>query len=259
MDKFNIAIIGTGNVAWHLAPALENAGHTITEVYSRDFHRAEKIINKLYTAEVKTDLDFSESKANIYILAVSDHAITQVADAIILPEESILVHTSGSMPLDVLGFSSASYTGIFYPLQSFSKSRSLDIDEIPFLLESDDQTTLQKLKKLAKSLSPHHYVLKSKDRMALHVAAVFASNFTNHMIRVSEEIMRRQGLDFEMLQPLIIEQISKTLEIGAKSAQTGPALRGDLSTLDMHYQFLNYNEQVAEIYKLISQDIIDAN
>ncbi|WP_041738297.1 Rossmann-like and DUF2520 domain-containing protein [Echinicola vietnamensis] len=259
MGKYNIAVIGTGNVAWHLAPALENAGHTITEIYSRDAHRAEKIVHQLYTAEVKTDLDFSESKARIYIIAVNDMAISQVADGIILPEESILVHTSGSMPLDTLNYSSASYTGIFYPLQSFSKSRQIEMDEVPFLLESDDQATLQCLKKLAKSLSPHQYVVKSKDRKALHVAAVFASNFTNHMIHIAEEVMRRQGLDFDMLQPLIIEQISKTLEIGAKAAQTGPAVRGDLNVLDLHYQFLNYNDQLAEIYKIVSQDIIDAN
>ncbi|GGF35101.1 Rossmann-like and DUF2520 domain-containing protein [Echinicola rosea] len=259
MGKFKIAVIGTGNVAWHLAPALENAGHTVTEIYSRDYHRAEKIINQLYTAEAKTDLDFSESEAQLYIIAVTDAAISQIADAIILPENSILVHTSGSMPLDVLNYSSASYTGIFYPLQSFSKSRQMDIDEVPFLLESDDQATLQVLRKLAKSLSPHCYVVKSKDRKALHIAAVFASNFTNHMIRIAEEVMRRQGLDFEMLQPLIIEQISKTLEMGAKAAQTGPAVRGDLNVLDMHHQFLNYNDQIAEIYKIVSQDIIDAN
>lgn len=127
------------------------------------------------------------------------------------------------------------------------------------LLESDEPAVLQKLKLLAKSISPHQYVVKSKDRLALHIAAVFASNFTNHLIRVSEEIMNRQGLDFEMLKPLIIEQINKSLEIGAKGAQTGPALRGDISTLDRHFDFLSYNEQVAEIYKLISQDIIDSN
>lgn len=259
MSRFNIAIVGTGNVAWHLAPALENAGHTITEVYGRDLHLAEKIVQRLYSAEAKDHLDFSESKAKIFILAISDHAISQVADAIILPDESILVHTSGSTPLDHLAYSSASYTGILYPLQSFTKSHPIDFEEVPFLLESDDQTTLQTLKKLAKSLSPLQYVVKSKDRLALHVAAVFASNFTNHMLRIAEEVMSRQGLDPEMLRPLIIEQISKTLDIGPKAAQTGPAVRGDLNTLDLHHQFLNYNAQVAEIYKLISQDILDAN
>jgi predicted short-subunit dehydrogenase-like oxidoreductase (DUF2520 family) len=257
--KFSIAIIGTGNLAWHLAPALENAGHTITEVYSRDLHRANKITGRLYVTEAKDNLDFSDSQAEIFIIAVSDHAIPDIADSIILPEGSILVHTSGTMPLQTLAYSSASYTGILYPLQSFSKSREMDFEEVPFLLESDDPTTLQKLKDLAKSVSPTYYSVKSKDRQSLHIAAVFASNFTNHMIRISEEIMKRQGLDFEMLKPLIIEQISKTLDIGAKAAQTGPAIRGDINTLDLHFQFLNYNEQIAEIYKLISQDIIDSN
>lgn len=257
--KFSIAIIGTGNVAWHLAPALENAGHTITEVYSRDLHRASKITERLYATEPKDDLDFSESQAEIYLLAVSDHAIPDIADSIILPEGSILAHTSGSMPLQILAYSSASYTGIFYPLQSFSKSREIDFEDVPFLLESDDQAILQKLKSLAKTISPHQYIVKSKDRQALHIAAVFASNFINHLLRISEDIMHRQGLDYEMLKPLIIEQVSKSLQLGAKSSQTGPAVRGDINTLDLHYQFLNYNDNIAEIYKLISQDIIDSN
>jgi predicted short-subunit dehydrogenase-like oxidoreductase (DUF2520 family) len=256
--KFKIAILGTGNVAWHLAPALEDAGHTITEVFGRAIEKTDAITRRLYTAEGKQDLDFSESDAEIFILAVSDMAISDLADQVILPEDSILVHTSGSVPLDVLGYSSASFTGIFYPLQTFSKDRTIDFSEVPFLLESEDETTLQKLKKLAKSISPLQYLIKSKDRLALHVAAVFASNFSNHMLRISEEIMARQGLDFEMMKPLIIETISKSLESGARKAQTGPAIRSDLGTLDMHYRFLNYNEQVAEIYRLISQDIIDS-
>ena len=256
--KFKIAILGTGNVAWHLAPALEDAGHTITEVFGRDIEKIDTITRRLYTAEGKQDLDFSESDAEIFILAVSDMAISDLADQVILPEDSILVHTSGSVPLEVLGYSSASFTGIFYPLQTFSKDRKVDFSEIPFLLESDDETTLQKLKKLAKSISLLQYLVRSKDRLALHIAAVFASNFSNHMLRISEEIMARQGLDFEMMKPLIIETISKSLELGARKAQTGPAVRSDLSTLDLHHRFLNYNEQVAEIYRLISQDIIDS-
>lgn len=256
--KFKIAILGTGNVAWHLAPALEEAGHTITEVYGRSEKNIKGITQKLYTAESKTDLDFTESIAEIFIIAVRDDAISEIADEIILPEDSILLHTSGSVSIEALGYSSATYTGIFYPLQSFSKDREISFGEVPFLLESEDQTTLQKLKKLAKSLSHLQYVVKSKDRKALHVAAVFASNFSNHMIRLSEEIMSRQGLDFEMLKPLIIETLSKSLELGAKKAQTGPAKREDMNTLEAHHQFLNYNEQVAEIYRLISQDIIDS-
>lgn len=256
--KFKVAILGTGNVAWHLAPALEDAGHIVTEVYGRDHNKVQQITKRLYNTEGKTDLDFSESEAEIFILAVSDQAISELADEVILPEDSILVHTSGAVSQDILDYSSASNTGIFYPLQTFTKDREINFEEVPFLLESEDGSTLQKLKKLAKSLSPLQYIVKSKDRMALHVAAVFASNFSNHMLRLAEEIMARKGLDYEMLKPLIIETMSKSLELGAKKAQTGPAVRSDFNTLDAHYKFLNYNEQVAEIYRLISQDIIDS-
>jgi predicted short-subunit dehydrogenase-like oxidoreductase (DUF2520 family) len=256
--KFKIAILGAGNVVWHLAPSLEDAGHEITEVYARDINKAAQITERVYAAEPKDDLDFSESKAQIFILAVKDSAITELADEVILPEGSILVHTSGAMPLDILGYSSASYTGILYPLQSFTKGRKMDMEEVPFLVEAEDEETLQKLKKLAKSISPLVYQMRSKDRKAIHVAAVFASNFTNHMLRIAEEIMRRQGLDYEMLKPLIIETISKSLQIGAKSAQTGPAIREDYDTMEDHHRFLRYNESIAEIYRLISQDIIDS-
>ncbi len=257
--KYKVAILGTGNLAWHLAPALEDAGHTVTEIYSRESRKAESLTARLYTAEPKTDLDFSDSEAEIFIMALADSAIPNIAEELILPDESILVHTSGAVSLDILGYSSASYTGIFYPLQTFTRDREIDFREVPFLLESEDETSLQKLKRLAKSLSNVSYTVKTKDRKALHVAAVFASNFSNHMLRIAEEIMGRQGLEFEMLKPLIIETISKSLELGAKKSQTGPAVREDMNTLDAHYQFLQYNEQLAEIYKLISQDIIDSH
>lgn len=256
--KFKIAILGAGNVAWHLAPALEDAGHEITEVYARDIQNAIGITERVYSAEPKDDLDFSESRAKIFILTVKDSAISELADQVILPEDSILVHTSGTMSLEILGYSSASYTGILYPLQSFTKGKKVEMDEVPFLIESEDEGTLQKLKKLAKTISPLVYQVRSRDRKAVHVAAVFGSNFTNHMIRIAEEIMQRQGLDFEMLKPLIIETLSKSLQIGAKKAQTGPAIREDYETLDEHHRFLAYNEQLAEIYRLISQDIIDS-
>jgi predicted short-subunit dehydrogenase-like oxidoreductase (DUF2520 family) len=255
--NFKIAILGAGNVAWHLAPALENVGHEVTEVYARDIRQAAKITERLYMAESTDLLDFSESKAEIFILAVKDSAIPELADEVILPEGSLLVHTSGAQPLSVLGYSSASFTGILYPLQSFTRGRKLDFVDVPFLIESEDGSSLKKLQNLAKSLSAQVYEVKSSDRMAVHVAAVFGSNFTNHLIRIAEEIMKRQGLDFEMLKPLLVESLSKTLQIGAKNAQTGPASREDLDTLEDHHAFLNYNDQIAEIYRLISQDIMD--
>ena len=255
---YQIALIGSGNVAWHLAPALEAAGHTVREIYSRNPKHAEQLVGRLYEAEAKSDLDFSESDSEIFIIVVSDSAISAIADSIILQEGAILVHTSGSTELSALDYSSASYTGIFYPLQTFSKAREMSFDHVPILLEADDDQVKKQLKDLAKSISQQVYFVNTKDRKGLHVAAVFASNFTNHMIRIAEDIMRRQGLDFEMLKPLIIESISKSLEMGAANAQTGPARRNDLETMDKHYQFLQYNESLANIYRQISQDILDA-
>jgi len=256
--KFRVALLGAGNVAWNLAPALEDAGHEITEVYARTLRQAEEITERVYSARPTNDLDFSESRAEIFILALSDDALSEVADQVILPEGSLLVHTSGTVPLEVLDYSSASYTGVFYPLQSFTKGKKVDFEEVPLVLESEDEETLQKLKKFAKSISTMVSTMGSKDRKALHVAAVFASNFTNHMLRIAEEIMHRQGLDKDLLKPLIIESISKSLQLGAKRAQTGPALREDMETLEEQHRFLSYNPQLAEIYRLISQDIMDS-
>ena len=256
--KLKIAILGAGNLAWNLAPALEDAGHEITEVYARDLQKAKEITERIYTATPKDDLDFSESSAELFILAIKDDALSEVADQVILPEGSVLVHTSGAIPMEVLSQSSASYVGVFYPLQSFTKGKKVDFEEVPFLLESEDEGSLQLLKKVAKSLSQLVYILRGKDRQAVHVAAVFASNFTNHMLRIAEDILHRQGLDAELLKPLIIESISKSLQLGARKAQTGPAIREDYETLEAHHHFLAYNEQLAEIYRLISQDIIDS-
>ena len=255
--KLKIAILGAGNLAWNLAPALEDAGHEITEVYARDLQKAKEITERIYTATPKDELDFSESSAELFILAIKDDALSEVADQVILPEGSVLVHTSGAIPMEVLAQSSASYVGVFYPLQSFTKGKKVDFEEVPFLLESEDEGSLQLLKKVAKSLSQLVYILRGKDRQAVHVAAVFASNFTNHMLRIAEDILHRQGLDPELLKPLIIESISKSLQLGARKAQTGPAIREDYETLETHHHFLAYNEQLAEIYRLISQDIID--
>lgn len=255
--KLMVSVIGTGNVAWHLSSALENAGHEIMEVYGRNVHKANQLASRLYATEAQDHLDFTESHAKLFIIAVSDQAVPSIAEAILLPEGSILVHTSGTLTLDILSYSSADYTGILYPLQGFTKFRELSFQEVPFLLESGDNRTLKTLKKLCKSLKAPVYEIGSKERKSIHLAAVFAANFTNHMVYLAESIMKRQGLDFDILKPLIIEQMNKTLTLGASDAQTGPAIRADIDTLENHHDFLAYNEQLAEIYRSISQSIMD--
>ncbi len=253
----SVSFIGAGNLAWHLAPALDNSGFAVKEVYSRQPKHAETLVERLYDAEIKTSLDFSASSSSIFIIAISDDSIEEVVQEIALPEGATLVHTSGSQPLSVLGFSATPNLGVFYPLQTFSKSRKVDFTDVPFFIESEDASTEKLLLAMAKSVSKSVFKIKSDERKALHVAAVFASNFTNHMLFIAQEIMKENSLSFDWLKPLISEMVSKSLAIGPENAQTGPARRGDLETLDNHMTFLKDDESIAELYKIISQDIVD--
>lgn len=253
----NVSFIGAGNLAWHLAPALDNTDYPVREVYSPNKKHAAALADKLYQAEVKKSLDFSESASRIFIIAVSDDAIQEVAHEISLPENAILAHTSGSQPLKILASAATLNTGVIYPLQTFSKGKKVDFKDVPFFIESENAETEKILMTVAKAVSKKVYKSSSKERKALHVAAVFASNFTNHMLTIAEEILKKHRLDLELLKPLIVETINKSLAISPEEAQTGPAYRGDVEILDAHYSFLEGDQNVAEIYKVISQHILD--
>jgi predicted short-subunit dehydrogenase-like oxidoreductase (DUF2520 family) len=258
MKPVSVTFIGSGNVAWHLAVALDNVGYAVREVYSRKRKNAAALAERLYQAKAVNELDFSESPSEIFLLCVSDDAIAEVLRELILPPDSILVHTSGSQPLSVLGNSITKNTGVFYPLQTFTKGRKLDFQDIPVFVESESAETEKRLLSMAKTLTRKVLRISSTERKALHVAAIFASNFTNHMLTLSKEIMINNKLNFDYLKPLIAETLNKSLEIGPENAQTGPAKRGDLEVLDGHMQLLTHDAAVAEIYKIISQHILDS-
>jgi predicted short-subunit dehydrogenase-like oxidoreductase (DUF2520 family) len=252
-----VSFIGSGNVAWHLAPALDNTDFAVREVYSRNPAHAAALVDKLYEAEVKHSLDFSDSPSNIFIIAVPDDAIQTIVQEIVLPDEAILVHTSGSQPISALGYAAIPGIGVFYPLQTFSKSKKIDFADVPVFVESENPATEKILLSMAKAISKSVHKISSQERKAMHVAAVFASNFTNHMLLIAQQIMKENNLNFDWLKPLIAEMINKSMSIGPEQAQTGPARRGDFETLDRHMEFLQQDEQRAEIYKVISQHIID--
>ncbi len=252
-----VSFAGSGNVAWHLAPALDNVGYAVREVYSRNEKHAAGLVKRLYEAEVKTSLDFSSSASHIFFLTVSDDAIEEVVREIILPDNAIVVHTSGSQPLSRLGYAATPNIGVFYPVQIFSKNRKADFSEIPICIEAEDKTVERELKEMAKAISKHVHVMDARRRKALHVASVFASSFTNHMLGISKEIMRQNKLDFEWLRPLIAESLNKSLTVGPEHTQTGPAYLGDFELLDNHMEFLQNNPDLAQVYRVISQHIID--
>ncbi len=254
-DLYNIAIIGSGNLAWHLAPELENAGHHILEVFSRSPANAKSLQKRLYSAVLKTSFDFSHSKATIFIICVADDAIEEVARELVLPENVIIVHTSGSRSINSLGYTATDHIGVFYPLQTFSKGNQIVFTDIPILIEAENNHTEKILNTLGKSISRKVITVNSLDRMAIHISAVFACNFTNHLIGIAESILQEQGFGIELLRPLIVETINKSLDIGPERAQTGPAARGDLEILDKHMAHLKGTDY-EEIYKLISEKIL---
>ncbi len=236
---------------------MENAGFVVKEVYSPNPKHAEFLTDRLYQAEVKATLDFSTSDSTVFIIAASDDAIQEIAQEIILPEEAMLVHTSGSQPLSILQFAATTHVGVLYPLQTFSKNRKVNFKNIPVFVESSDEETGHTLLQIASAISNKVQKIGSEERKALHVAAVFASNFANHMLTISRDILQQNSLNSDWLVPLITETIEKSLTLGPENAQTGPARRGDLDVLDQQLEFLREDERVAEIYKLISQHIID--
>ncbi len=252
-----VSFIGSGNLAWHLAPALDNSDFPVQEVYSKNPAHAALLVERLYEADVKASLDFSTSSSGVFIIATTDEAIEEVVQEIILPEDAILVHTSGSQPLSILGYAATQNLGVFYPLQTFSKDKKVDFKEVPVFIESANPVTEKMLRTIGNALSKVVIPLNSYERKALHVAAVFASNFTNHMLLVAQDIMKENRLSYDWLKPLIAEMINKSLSIGPENAQTGPARRGDLEILDKHLEFLQEDPSIAELYKVISQHIID--
>jgi predicted short-subunit dehydrogenase-like oxidoreductase (DUF2520 family) len=253
----SVSFVGSGNVAWHLAPALDNTDFAVKEVFSAHRKNAAALAERLYQAEVKSSLDFSLSPSRIFFICVNDDAIQEIAQDIVVPPNSIVLHTSGSQPMGVLGYTGTENIGVFYPLQTFTKAQKVDFKEIPILIETENADTERILMTMGKAISKKVYKVSSQNRKALHVAAVFASNFTNHMIGIAQEVLEDKGLDLELLKPLIVETINKSLAIGPEKAQTGPAKRGDLEILDKHIEFLQHDEKLAEIYRVISQHILD--
>jgi predicted short-subunit dehydrogenase-like oxidoreductase (DUF2520 family) len=253
----NVTFIGSGNLAWHLAPALDNQGYVVKEVYSRNPKHAAQLTGRLYQAEVRTTLDFSSSSSGVFIVATTDDAISMVAREIVLPENAILVHTSGSQPLSALDFAATERTGVFYPLQTFTRNAKVAFRDVPIFVECRDETAEKILMTMARSLSAKARIIDSEERKALHIAAVFASNFSNHMMTIAHELMDKNKMDFSWLNPLITETFTKALSVGPGIAQTGPAKRGDLQILDEHMEYLRKEKDLAKLYEIISQHIID--
>lgn len=250
-----ITIIGAGNVATHLAKRLYEKQHDILQILNRNLEHA-KLLATQVEAEGIDNTRFLNLNADFYIVAVSDDAIKIIAEqlATILPKGKIIAHTSGATSSQVFKVFFENY-GVFYPLQTFSKERQADFEKLPFCIDGSTDFTKNKLLALAKTICPNVYLIDDKQRSVLHVAAVFANNFTNYLITVSEQILAKENIPFDLLKPLINETVAKINDNTPQSMQTGPARRGDKVTLEKHQQYLNQYPDYQRIYELLSNHI----
>jgi len=227
----SVVIIGSGNVATHLAATFLKVDTIVmTQINSRNLN--------------------SIPPADVTIVAVSDNAISEVSSKI---TNSFVVHTSGSVALEAL--KNTGTKGVFYPLQSFTKDKEVDFTRIPFCLESENKDDLSKLETLVSILNGKIYHINSEQRKSIHVAAVFVNNFTNHMYTIADDICKQYNVPFEILTPLIEETSLKIKNLSPKEAQTGPAKRNDTETIQNHLNLLSKAQQ--DIYLKITQSILD--
>ncbi len=255
MSKFyKLAIVGAGNVGWHLARALEDAGHCITDIYSRRISTARELAQRLYDTNVTSSLDLSHSEAEIFLVAVSDDVLEEVSASLKIPPYAIIAHTSGTKSLEALSDYHEN-SGIFYPLQTFTKGIPVDLKGVPICIEALLHSTEKVLHSLGHSISKEVYTVYSADRKVLHVAAVFAGNFSNYMLAIAQDILEEHDIDFGLLDALIVETVNKALDIGPAKSQTGPAQRGDNRTIQNHLKFLRDEPKFRKIYKLLSDQL----
>lgn len=253
MKDKRIILIGAGNVAHHLAPALLKAGLNLCQIYSRSIESARELGRKTgitYTA----DLFGIYPDGDIYIFCVSDDVLPSIIKTIRMPDNALLLHTSGSQPMDVFKSYSKHY-GVIYPVQTFSKKRELDFREIPLCVEGNTGPVKERIKKFAEKLSDKIYEIDSAQRKELHLAAVFACNFPNYLYQVAGKLLEDKGLSFAMLRPLIFETAHKVMLLNPEEAQTGPAKRGDESIMNMHKNMLKNNKDLLKIYTILSEGI----
>ncbi|MEM9076481.1 MAG: DUF2520 domain-containing protein [Bacteroidota bacterium] len=242
----SVVILGTGNVAENLFHAFyESTSIRLTQVVGRNEESLKKFQDK-----TKVSSDFENLvQADIYVIAISDNAIPEISKKI--TQEGLVVHTSGATPMEVIPTKNR---GVFYPLQTFTKGHVLDFSTIPICVEAEDPMSFTKLQQLGECISNKVYGINSEQRKKLHLSAVFANNFSNHLFHISEVLCKEENLSFELLKPLILETVKKLDFLSPLEAQTGPARRKDSESMKRHLELLTDEKQI-KLYMLLSEAI----
>lgn len=248
----NIVCIGSGNVGWHLASHLAEADFTILQIVSRTTDHARKL-GQLVNAPFTTKLSEITPDADIYLYAVPDDQLpTIIAQNPV--KTGVHCHTAGSLSMELFAGKVEHY-GVFYPLQTFSKQKQIDFHNIPILLEANNKDTLKTLHKLAAHLSSQILETNFEQRQQLHLAAVFACNFSNSLFAIADKLLKEADLSFELLLPLIRETVEKVSLLKPEAAQTGPASRNDINVIAHHLSMLEINPRLQNLYRIMTEII----
>lgn len=254
--KLDFVIIGSGNVAWQMSKKLKKEKQKILQIYSRKLSKAKKLA-AIHKCEYTSSFKKIKNTADVYLIAVSDDAIETVIGKLahLNNNKNIFIHTSGSIPSTI-------FSGIFdkhaviWPPQSINQEIKIDFSKVPLCITAENKS-LAAAKKIAKLLSKKIYILGDDQKKKLHLAAVFANNFSNHMAAVAEKICVDNNLDFKILHPILKETFEKIIKVGPANAQTGPASRKDQKTIKQHHVLLKEDLNLQKIYALISKDIME--
>ena len=253
MPQFGkIAIIGAGNVAYTLCKILKNKEIEPYCIFVRNPEKAAKMHEDL---GVETVSDYEKVlESDLSIIAVKDDAIADVSEHL-LDYKGLVVHTSGTKSSELLN--RCMRFGIFYPLQTMSKEREISFDEIPLLIYANSPDDVEMLGRFAKQFSNKVVFCDDEQRKAIHLAAVYVSNFTNVMLGIGDKLLKNNGLTLDLMKPLVMEMIQKSFEISPEKALTGPARRGDFATIEEHVKMLSDNSQEQGIYKMLTNYILE--
>lgn len=248
-----VSIIGTGNVASVLGKALTDANIKILEVFSPNISNSKLLAEKLDCNYVES-IEKLNTVSDLYILATPDNEI--INSITNLPTISgIVVHTSGSQPCEIFAGKFENY-GVFYPLQTLTKNKHVDFKDVPICIEGSNNNTSDLLVQMARKISNNVVLLNSEKREYLHLTAVTVNNFTNLLYSLAHDVLEEKGIDFSLLYPLIKETALKIQNVKPHVAQTGPARRNDISTINKHLKLLEMHPEFREIYELLSKQII---
>jgi len=253
MIRLNISFAGAGRVAGALCMEMLNSGIKIHQVVSETEKEGRQLARACH-AKWSTELTFDEPN-DIVLVAVPDHKLKEVLSSVKCAEECVVAHTAGSYGLEMFPLS-ITRKGVFYPLQTFSKGRNISLKDLPFLIEASDESTGKTLSELAIRAGGKVHFIDHERRKMIHLAAVFINNFTNYMLTSGNEIASKSGLSLNIFEPLIRETIAKALENGPENSQTGPAIRNDLNTIEMHLELLSFSPELQEIYREMTDSII---